>query len=291
MRRCKASTEWPLHRRLMCTEVVDGETPGPLNWWRGRSAHATSGFTVIELLVVMAILGLLAGLLWPALAGARHASLRAACANNLRQLALANHLYAADHGTYVAAAEDIWSRNNLRWHGARTARSAPFDMAAAPLAPYLGEKRIKECPAFRVREPGFEAGCGGYGYNARGVGSQAYLVGSYAGASRGMAPGQIADPARTVMFADSAYMESAKGQTRLIEYSFAEAYYHLADGRPEETYRAVPSIHFRHSGLANVAWVDGHVSAESRAVRYSAQHDAAGIGWFGPPDNSLFDPY
>lgn len=250
------------------------------------------GFTLVELLVVIAILALLAGLLLPALAGARRTSLRAACASNLRQLALANHAYAATHGAFVAAASDIWGSNRQRWHGARTQSRQPFDAALSPLAEYFDQRGvIKQCPSFAIDQAGFEAGCGGYGYNAAGVGSQAYLLGTFAGAASGMAPESIADPSRTVMFADAAFAETRRGQTRLMEYSFAEPVRLLADNRPVEAYPAIPSVHFRHEGVANVAWVDGHVSAERLAHSRNRAMAEQGIGWFGPEDNSLFDPY
>lgn len=255
-------------------------------------ARGAPGFSLIELLVITAIVGLLVALLTPALTRARAQSMQAYCGNNLRQLALANHRYAADHGHYVAAAPDIWAQNATRWHGARTTYNEPFDIAASPLAPYFGEAGwIKECPAFRAREPGFESGCGGYGYNVRGVGSQAYLVGGYLGAERGMPAAMIAQPSMTVMFTDAAFLDLSRRGSRLIEYSFAEAPFHVADNQPVETHRAVPSIHFRHEGKANVAWVDGHVSSESRSVSYGPRHDAAAIGWFGPDNNSFFDPF
>jgi len=179
-----------------------------------------SGFTLVELLVVMAILALLIGLMFPALQQARRAAMRAACISNLRQLAIANHAYASGRGHFVAAAEDIRNQNLIRWHGARTSSSQPFDSAGGPLSEYLGyEREVKECPAFRNRAPGFESGCGGYGYNVRGVGSQAYLVGAYAGAGFGMPPEDIADPSATVMFADTAFLQWSAGKSRLTEYS------------------------------------------------------------------------
>jgi prepilin-type N-terminal cleavage/methylation domain-containing protein/prepilin-type processing-associated H-X9-DG protein len=58
------------------------------------------GFTLVELLVVIAIIGVLVGLLLPAVQAAREAARRASCQNNLRQLGIANHNYHDVHQTF-----------------------------------------------------------------------------------------------------------------------------------------------------------------------------------------------
>lgn len=259
------------------------------------------GFTLVELLVVIGIIGILSAVLFPVLGTARASADQAKCASNLRQLQCANVLYASDKGFYVAAAEDIkggLSVNLKRWHGERSAEKEPFKGSKSPLLPYLGDaKEIRTCPAFRRYSDdskiAFENGCGGYGYNDRGVGSRAYYVGySLEGVARGMAPSAIREPSRTVMFCDTAYPQSVKGSRYVIEYSFAEAYKHLDENTPQETYVAEPSVHFRHNGKANVVWCDGHVSQEAMTFsKSSGGFKDQNIGWFGPQDNTLFDPF
>src|SRR5688572_21956424 len=64
------------------------------------------GFTLVELLVVIAIIGILIGLLLPAVQAAREAARRTNCANNFKQTTLALHNYHSAHRTFPAGA--VW---------------------------------------------------------------------------------------------------------------------------------------------------------------------------------------
>jgi prepilin-type N-terminal cleavage/methylation domain-containing protein len=59
-----------------------------------------SGFTLVELLVVIAIIGMLVAMLLPAVQAAREAARRAKCKNNVKQFALALHLYHDSHRVF-----------------------------------------------------------------------------------------------------------------------------------------------------------------------------------------------
>ncbi len=189
-------------------------------------------------------------------------------------------------------------KNLERWHGRRVNARKPFDGATGPPSPYLEGGAVRRCPSQGQFAKGttanaFEAACGGYGYNAVGVGSCTYLLGmSPAANAEGMVPEMIYDPSRTLMFCDTAFPQPyGSNPTYLIEYSFAEPYHWVVAPGMESSYRADPSIHFRHRGYANVVWCDGHVSPERLEQEAEAHFSRFKIGWIGTADNSLFDIY
>lgn len=99
------------------------------------------GFSLVELLVVVAVLAILAALLLAALPGVRERGVRSVCRGNLRQFSLAIHLYGADNRDLLPD-----GRNPVR-----TAIYLPLvhTNVARALAAYGGSSNILDCPNVR----------------------------------------------------------------------------------------------------------------------------------------------
>jgi prepilin-type processing-associated H-X9-DG protein len=270
-------------------------------------------FSLTELLVVVSAISLVMAVSMPALVKARSQARAVVCRSNVRQLVLANIGYAGDNeGFYVPGSEDLWNPvgpgqgGYRRWHGKRIGANEPFDPLKGPLAGYLGDGKIKECPTradFTKEQTGdinFELGCGGYGYNMAYLGCRLWSKGITTFAAMKEAYGrttnmtEVRRPGATLMFSDTAFYQSYAGCRYLIEYSFAEPPFYVSNGMVNEGVFNQPSIHFRHQGRTNVGWVDGHIEPRRMAdMEGKAGYDAASagvnIGWFEPVDNTPFD--
>ena len=75
---------------------------------RRRRRVSRHGFTALELLTVLLVIALLLGLLLPAVQATREAARATHCRNNLRQIGLGLHNYAALHGVFPAGNAGGW---------------------------------------------------------------------------------------------------------------------------------------------------------------------------------------
>jgi len=238
----------------------------------------------------------------PSLNAARKIAKKSVCKSNIRQIAIANNLYAHDNGgCFILAASDMYkSQGNMhRWHGTRKTQNDPFDFAASDLYDYLGTDGIKACPEkvdFVKMQPwdqDFEQGCGGYGYNMTYIGSRIWDKG-FGAADKPTKENDVRNPAGTIFFADSA-MAKLNGKTPYyLEYSFVEPPFFVSGGVEQKSWGyASPSMHFRHREEANIVWVDGHASsmamaAFDRSNVYGVMSSDMLLGW-PKIDNDLFD--
>jgi prepilin-type N-terminal cleavage/methylation domain-containing protein/prepilin-type processing-associated H-X9-DG protein len=78
---------------------------------RHQGRPFTTGFTLVELLVVISIIGLLVALLMPAINVAREAARSAACQNNLRQFGVGLLVHAEHHNDRLTSGAMDWKRD------------------------------------------------------------------------------------------------------------------------------------------------------------------------------------
>src|SRR5262245_38244444 len=85
-----------------------------------------AGFTLIESLVVVAIIAVMVALLVPAVQAGREAASRAHCQNNLHQLAVAVHNFQSDRGTMPCYFGTMPAGSNTSPYGGWFAHLLPY---------------------------------------------------------------------------------------------------------------------------------------------------------------------
>ena len=209
-----------------------------------------NAFTLVELLVVVAILAVLLGLLVPAMAHARSEGRRIVCMSNLQQLALATHMYLDDSkGAFwryyrnVPGGRHWWFGYEDGGPGSGTDR--PLDKEQGLLADYIQSTDDGlQCPTFPYHNalfyPKFAERSASYGYNLNLGPVPTSLPTAQRSAYLGSA-------ATVVVFADAVHFDFGP--------TFNEGHY--LDYTPNA---ATPSgyAHFRHNDQAQMIMLDGH---------------------------------
>ncbi|HKX61486.1 MAG TPA: prepilin-type N-terminal cleavage/methylation domain-containing protein [Verrucomicrobiae bacterium] len=231
-----------------------------------RRKETIRGLTLIELLIVVAVLGLLALLLFPSLARARQKALQAECLSRLRQWGIAFNHYAEDNNGRIArecyeplgeVTINNWSQVKGRprpdgttdsldvWYNAlppELNQVATIRYAAlADRIRFFDTRNLIHCPAARFPKHALRPT---YQFPLFSMAMNSQLIQS--GPSIRLSTIEAGDPARTVLFLDNLL----EGEPRV----------HSAQ---ERTHLGQPGAYAnrfgpRHDDGGNLAFADGH---------------------------------
>ena len=198
-------------------------------------------FTLIEILVVIAIIGLLAALLFPAFARARENARRTSCISNLKQIFLAHSLYKEDYdGVFAPCAY-------------RNAQGAQVEWPEL-FFPYVRNRQVFRCPSdSSSTQVSF------------GLNTLAFADVEFAPQTGGFPLGTVRfDAASEFVMAcesgsDDDFLTQRPDSWKIVPPSSALTF--DGDSRP------LP----RHFGRTNVAFLDGHVKSLSLDSFYRGQ--------------------
>jgi prepilin-type N-terminal cleavage/methylation domain-containing protein len=114
---------------------------------RYQQQGKTKGFTLIELVIVISIIGLLMSILVPSISRARKQVKAAACSNNLKQIGYAVLSYFGEYDGYFPPAYQ--SDSSTHWWGQKGADGIDYTKGFAwpYLQSRLEQKGLYECPS------------------------------------------------------------------------------------------------------------------------------------------------
>lgn len=217
----------------------------------------SGGFTLIEMLVVIAIIVLLIALVSPAINRGLERGRTAACAGNLRQMGVAHAAFMAENQGRMIPAANI---DRYRPNGPTVARHFWFNA----LEPYMGSDEPPSRDTYGLNRPAWQR-CPskrmtitqdqmiGYGWNHRYFGRDTWDIegGSAHNSNSFSSVDQVSQPSQTVIIGCSTDDVEASAFVHMYLYTT------MSGGAINPDWPA------RHNGRGNYLHVDGHVAAYS----------------------------
>lgn len=224
-----------------------------------RASGRAAGFTLVELLAVVAILGVLASIIMALVTGARNSARQTQCLSNMRETAKAALLFAADNkGQFPAL-----------YLGSAYGNKGPWSQQLADGGYLPSPPHALTCPVDETAlEVTASAATAATAYNKKNTGrSYAYAIPPMqpvSGDANRNIPrilSTVSNPAKSIMLVE--FRQSTGQDYRQIAGSFAASDITATGGG------------LLHGNKMNLAFIDGHVAALSRAEAAESAHWSA----------------
>lgn len=199
----------------------------------------SSGFTLIEILVVIAIIGILASILFPVFSRARERARCVSCVSNLQQLSLALFQYTQDYdGLLPTTTVGSVGVNLIGWvyYTAWPAQDTPgsFDVTKGNLYTYVKNTQVYLCPSDTMGQ------AAGDSYAINHCVTDQYKISAGQNGPKHLANFQ--SPSNIAMLAEETFLPGSA--TSSTDDGFIGYAKHMSN---------------RHDGGSNISFLDGHV--------------------------------
>ncbi len=210
-----------------------------------------SGFTLVELLVVIGIIALLISILLPALSKARNSAKTMACLSNLRQLGQATAMYAGENKQYLPYPTTTLGERALWFNALDPYLQAVEDNSARTgVAAGRNYKRYKQCEVYDSFDGGKFTGA----QDTTKEFSRTFKMNSMLRHNDPYSQAKITEvrqSSEVVIFGDGVSLDL----TGVIDSQWENGQFSMEVNDPTQ---ANPAL--RHNGGANILFVDGHAA-------------------------------
>jgi len=218
---------------------------------RTKNGKSARQFTILELLIVIAIIAILASLLLPALSRAKESGKQISCKNKMKQLSLCVEMYSNDHNGYLPCGYGDYGAVNR-------------NDAEVKLMPYL-ENRVSNSGDAIITEPYFHcpsaSGCSYAPANPErwlGYSMNAYIVryhntekvSGHRAISKAV---HVEYPTKLLLIVDGGNPNNTGDLNEWVTYS-------IGGWMTSPDYDTVNHLAQRHNNGLNILFIDGHVS-------------------------------